>query len=60
MPKFATDIAPKVFENVIDKYQKLFPKFNEAIDISFSMPKTKRYTKRISIVLFHMPSPMKK
>ena len=28
-------IAPKVFENMIAKYQKLLPKFNEAIDMSF-------------------------
>ena len=28
-------IAPKVFENMVAKYQKLLPKFNEAIDISF-------------------------
>lgn len=28
-------IAPKVFENMVAKYQKLLPKFNEAIDMSF-------------------------
>lgn len=28
-------IAPKVFENMVAKYQKLIPKFNEAIDMSF-------------------------
>ena len=28
-------IAPKVFENIISKYQKLLPKFNEVIDMSF-------------------------
>ena len=28
-------IAPKVFENMVGKYQKLLPKFNEAIDMSF-------------------------
>lgn len=28
-------IAPKVFENMVAKYQKLLPKFNEAIDASF-------------------------
>lgn len=28
-------IAPKVFENMISKYQKLLPKFNEVIDMSF-------------------------
>ena len=28
-------IAPKVFENIVAKYQKLLPKFNEAIDMSF-------------------------
>ena len=28
-------IAPKVFENMVAKYQKLLPKFNEAIDLSF-------------------------
>ena len=28
-------IAPKVFENMVAKYQKLLPKFNEVIDISF-------------------------
>ena len=28
-------IAPKVFENIVAKYQKLFPKFNEVIDMSF-------------------------
>ena len=28
-------ITPKVFENVVAKYQKLLPKFNEAIDMSF-------------------------
>jgi len=28
-------IAPKVFENMVAKYQKLLPKFNEVIDMSF-------------------------
>ena len=28
-------IAPKVFENIVAKYQKLLPKFNEVIDMSF-------------------------
>lgn len=28
-------IAPKVFENMVSKYHKLLPKFNEVIDISF-------------------------
>ena len=28
-------VAPKVFENMVAKYQKLLPKFNEAIDMSF-------------------------
>ena len=28
-------IAPKVFENMVAKYQKLIPKFNEVIDMSF-------------------------
>ena len=28
-------IAPKVFENMVAKYQKLLPKFNETIDMSF-------------------------
>ena len=28
-------IAPKVFENMVAKYQKILPKFNEAIDMSF-------------------------
>ena len=28
-------IAPKVFENMISKYQKLLPKFNEVINMSF-------------------------
>ena len=28
-------IAPKVFENMVSKYHKLLPKFNEAIDMSF-------------------------
>ena len=31
----ASGIAPKVFENMVTKYQKLLPKFNEAIDMSF-------------------------
>lgn len=31
----ASGIAPKVFDNMVIKYQKLLPKFNEAIDISF-------------------------
>ena len=30
-----SDITPKVFENMVAKYQKLLPKFNEAIDMSF-------------------------
>lgn len=28
-------IAPKVFENMVSKYHKLLPKFNEVIDMSF-------------------------
>ena len=28
-------IAPKVFENMVSKYQKLLPMFNEVIDMSF-------------------------
>lgn len=28
-------IVPKVFENMVAKYRKLFPKFDEAIDMSF-------------------------
>ena len=28
-------IVPKVFENMVSKYHKLLPKFNEVIDISF-------------------------
>ena len=28
-------IAPKVFENMVTKYHKLLPKFNEVIDMSF-------------------------
>ncbi|MGN1219401.1 MAG: HipA domain-containing protein [Candidatus Cryptobacteroides sp.] len=28
-------ITPKVFDNMVAKYQKLLPKFNEAIDMSF-------------------------
>ena len=28
-------IAPKIFENMVAKYQKLLPKFNEAINMSF-------------------------
>lgn len=31
----ASGIAPKVFDNMVAKYQKLLPKFNEAIDMSF-------------------------
>ena len=31
----ASGIAPKVFENMVTKYQKLLPKFIEAIDMSF-------------------------
>ena len=28
-------IAPKVFENIVSKYQKLLPKFNKVIEMSF-------------------------
>ncbi len=28
-------IAPKVFENMLEKYRKLLPRFNEMIDLSF-------------------------
>ena len=28
-------IVPKVFENMVAKYRKLIPKFDEAIDMSF-------------------------
>ena len=28
-------IAPKVFDKMVSKYQKLLPKFNEVIDMSF-------------------------
>ena len=28
-------IAPKVFDNMLEKYRKLLPKFNRMIDMSF-------------------------
>lgn len=39
-------IAPKVFENMVSKYHKLLPKFNEVIDMSFLDDKDKEMYKQ--------------
>lgn len=39
-------IAPKVFENMVSKYHKLLPKFNEVIDMSFLDDEDKKMYKQ--------------
>ncbi|MGM9786103.1 MAG: HipA domain-containing protein [Candidatus Cryptobacteroides sp.] len=52
-------LAPKVFDNMIAKYQKLLPKFNAAIDISFLEDEDKEmYKQSISSRLGRMTEPV--
>ena len=52
-------IAPKVFDNMVAKYQKLLPKFNEAIDMSFLNAEDKEiYKQSISSKLARVIQPL--
>lgn len=42
-------IAPKVFDNMIEKYRKLLPKFHDMIDLSFLDDESKEAYKQQGI-----------